>query len=144
MSYDVDLRECILGDGSFSVCRRCVHRQTGAEFAVKIVSRKVDCSKEIELLRLCQGHPNIVKLIDVIQDEAHTYIVMEYLKGGELLDRIQRKSKFDETAAAKLMTKLISAVNFMHFQGVVHRDLKPEVRERERERELRTGTIPNS
>ena len=53
---------------------------------------------------------------------------MEYLKGGELLDRIQRKSKFDENAAAKLMTKLISAVNFMHFQGVVHRDLKPEVK----------------
>ena len=63
----MDLREEILGDGSFSVCRRCVHRATRAEFAVKIVSRRVDCAVEVDLLRRCQGHPNIVKLVDVIQ-----------------------------------------------------------------------------
>ena len=50
---------------------------------------------------------------------------MEYLRGGELLTRIRRKKRFDEAAAAKVMSQLISAVNFMHFQGVVHRDLKP-------------------
>ena len=63
----------------------------------------------------------------MIQDSAHTYIVMEYLKGGELLHRIRRKRRFDEAQAARIMAKLMSAVNFMHFQGVVHRDLKPEV-----------------
>ena len=65
--YDLDLRERVLGDGAFSVCRRCVDRKTGKEFAVKIVSKRVDCSKEIALLKTCQGHPNIVKLVDVIQ-----------------------------------------------------------------------------
>ena len=65
--YDVDLREGILGDGSFSVCRRCVCRSTGAQFAVKIVSKRVDCSNEIALLRQCQGHPNIVQLQEVLQ-----------------------------------------------------------------------------
>ncbi len=65
--YEVDLKEKILGDGSFSVCRRCVHKQTRQEFAVKIVSRRVDCTREIQLLSACQGHPNIVKLVDVIQ-----------------------------------------------------------------------------
>ncbi len=129
--YEVDLRERILGDGAFSVCRRCVHRQTGQEFAVKIVSRRVDCSREVRLLRACQGHPNIVRLVDVIQDDAHTYIVTEFLRGGELLQRIRRRGSgsrggFDEAQAARILTKLMSAVNFMHFQGVVHRDLKPE------------------
>ena len=57
----------------------------------------------------------------------HTYIVTELLKGGELLQRIRQRKKFSETEAAQVMKKLISAVNFMHFQGVVHRDLKPEV-----------------
>ncbi len=107
------------------------------EFAVKIVSRRVDCTREIQLLRACQGHPNIVKLVDVIQvrgpdqivkkklltilnfcsqDEVHTYIVTEYLRGGELLQRIRKNKKFDETQAARILTKLMSAVNFMHFQ----------------------------
>ena len=52
---------------------------------------------------------------------------MEYLKGGELLSRIRKKKRFCEAEAAKIMKKLISAVHFMHYQGVVHRDLKPEV-----------------
>ena len=52
---------------------------------------------------------------------------MEYLKGGELLSKIRTKKRFSEKDAAMVMKKLISAVNFMHYQGVVHRDLKPEV-----------------
>ena len=52
---------------------------------------------------------------------------MEYLKGGELLHRIKKKSSFSETEACDLMRKLVSVVNFMHNVGVVHRDLKPEV-----------------
>ena len=52
---------------------------------------------------------------------------MEYLKGGELLSKIRTKKRFSEKESAMVMKKLISAVNFMHYQGVVHRDLKPEV-----------------
>ena len=52
---------------------------------------------------------------------------MEYLKGGELLQRIRKKKKFPEAEAAKIMKKLVSVVQFMHYKGVVHRDLKPEV-----------------
>ena len=40
---------------------------TGTEYAVKIVSKRVDCSTEIRLLKQCQGHPNVVQLIDVLQ-----------------------------------------------------------------------------
>lgn len=67
----MDLREQPLGDGSFSVCRRCVNKETGQEMAVKIVSRRVDCSNEISLLRACQGHPNVVRLHDVFYDEVY-------------------------------------------------------------------------
>ena len=52
---------------------------------------------------------------------------MEHLKGGELLHRIRKRKRFSEAEAAKLMKKLVSVVHFMHYQGVVHRDLKPEV-----------------
>ncbi|XP_015125909.1 ribosomal protein S6 kinase alpha-5 isoform X1 [Diachasma alloeum] len=121
--YDIDPRREALGDGSFSVCRLCRHRQTKQEYAVKIVSRRVDCGREANLLRACQGHPNVVKLIDVYQDRAHTYIVMELLSGGELL---RSNRKITEKEAIKVMKQLASVVQFMHSRGVVHRDLKPE------------------
>ncbi|KAJ4441201.1 hypothetical protein ANN_11052 [Periplaneta americana] len=125
-NYELNLKEEILGDGSFSVCRKCTNRQSGQEFAVKIVSRKIDCTREINLLRACQGHPNIVNLHEVYYDEAHTYLVLELLRGGELLERIRKKDRFTESEASQIMRKLISAVSFMHSRGVVHRDLKPE------------------
>lgn len=58
----------------------------------------------------------------------HTYIVLELLKGGELLDRIRKKKSFTEPEASNIMLKLVNAVDFMHSKGIVHRDLKPEVR----------------
>ncbi|KAJ8919730.1 hypothetical protein NQ315_006258, partial [Exocentrus adspersus] len=124
--YDINFNEEILGDGTFSICRRCVHKVSGKEFAVKIVSRARDCTQEVNLLRACQGHPNIVSLYEFIQDENFTYLVLEYLKGGELFDRIRQKSRFTEGEASVILRKLVSAVSFMHSRGVVHRDLKPE------------------
>lgn len=59
--------------------------------------------------------------------QLHTYLVLELLGGGELLERIRRKQHFSETEASRIMRKLVSAVSHMHDVGVVHRDLKPEV-----------------
>lgn len=53
------------------MCRRCVEKSTGKEYAVKIISRKVDSSREVALLRLCQSHPNIVQLHQVFHDEVN-------------------------------------------------------------------------
>ena len=53
--------------------RKCRHKQSGKEYAVKIMSRRVDCSREVQLLRLCQGHPHIVKLHEAFQDEVIAY-----------------------------------------------------------------------
>jgi len=63
----------------------------------------------------------------ILQDDVHTYIVTEYLRGGELLDRIRRKKRFSENEAANYVKKLVSVIEFLHSLGIVHRDLKPEV-----------------
>ncbi|BFZ12288.1 hypothetical protein BsWGS_15326 [Bradybaena similaris] len=124
--YELDVKGPPLGDGAFSVCRKCRNMQTNQMFAVKIVSRRLNCNREVQLLNHCQGHPNIVNLVDVMYDEYHTYLVMELLKGGELLGRLRKKKFFTETEASELMWKLVKAVEFIHSRGVVHRDLKPE------------------
>ncbi|XP_038861728.1 ribosomal protein S6 kinase alpha-4-like [Salvelinus fontinalis] len=126
--YELCLQGAPLGEGSFSVCRKCRHHQSGHEYAVKIISRRmeVNTQREIAALRQCEAHPNIVKLHEVYTDQFHTYLVMELLRGGELLERIKRKKLFGEAEASQLLRSLVSAVGFMHEAGVVHRDLKPE------------------
>uniref|UniRef100_A0A668ASU6 non-specific serine/threonine protein kinase n=1 Tax=Myripristis murdjan TaxID=586833 RepID=A0A668ASU6_9TELE len=127
-NYELCLQGPPLGEGSFSVCRKCRHKQSGHEYAVKIVSRRMEANtqREIAALRQCEAHPNIVKLHDVYTDQYHTYLVMELLHGGELLERIKKKKLFGEAEASQLLQSLVSAVSFMHEAGVVHRDLKPE------------------
>uniref|UniRef100_A0A3P8SM77 Ribosomal protein S6 kinase n=1 Tax=Amphiprion percula TaxID=161767 RepID=A0A3P8SM77_AMPPE len=126
--YELCLHGPPLGEGSFSVCRKCRHKQTGHEICRQIVSRRMEANtqREIAALRQCEAHPNIVKLHDVYTDQYHTYLVMELLRGGELLERIKRKKLFGEAEASQLLQSLVSAVSFMHEAGVVHRDLKPE------------------
>ncbi|XP_023601640.1 ribosomal protein S6 kinase alpha-5 isoform X6 [Myotis lucifugus] len=126
--YDLDLKDKPLGEGSFSICRKCIHKKSNQAFAVKIISKRMEANtqKEITALKLCEGHPNIVKLHEVFHDQLHTFLVMELLNGGELFERIKKKKHFSETEASYIMRKLVSAVSHMHDVGVVHRDLKPE------------------
>lgn len=119
----------LLGDGAFSICKRCVHKETGKEYAVKIMNISVETSREIEMLRRCQDHPNVVKLYDVFQDSYNSYIVFELLKGGELLYRIRGKRRnqvMNERDICRIFRSLVSVVDYLHSQRIVHRDLKPE------------------
>ncbi len=84
-------------------------------------------SREVSILKLCQGHPNIVGLKDVFTDQLHVYIVMELMRGGELLERLKQKHSFSEAEASIIFKQLVSAMSYMHEKNVVHRDLKPEV-----------------
>ncbi|XP_035465837.1 ribosomal protein S6 kinase alpha-5 isoform X3 [Scophthalmus maximus] len=99
MNYEMDLKDSALGEGSFSICRRCTHKKTGQKYAVKIVSKRMEAQtqREIAALKLCDGHPNIVKLHEIYHDQLHTFLVLELLGGGELLERIRRKQHFSET-----------------------------------------------
>uniref|UniRef100_H3AQU0 Ribosomal protein S6 kinase alpha-5 n=1 Tax=Latimeria chalumnae TaxID=7897 RepID=H3AQU0_LATCH len=82
--YEMDLKEKPLGEGSFSICRRCRQLQTGQEYAVKILSKRMESNtqREITALKLCDAHPNIVKLVDVYHDQHHHHFIIEMSAGS--------------------------------------------------------------
>jgi serine/threonine protein kinase len=114
--------------------RRGVNKRTGQEVAVKIVEKRnftfeperwQDQLKEIEMLKRLT-HDGCVRLLDTYSTDSALYIVMEFIKGGELFDRIVAKGKLSEKATQILTRRLLEAVAYLHHQGIVHRDLKPE------------------
>jgi serine/threonine protein kinase len=71
-------------------------------------------------------HPRILQLYEVFEGEDYVHLIIEYLKGGELFDKVQAKGSYSEADAARLMKRLLEAVCYCHAKGVLHRDLKPE------------------
>ncbi|XP_038254494.1 ribosomal protein S6 kinase alpha-3 isoform X2 [Dermochelys coriacea] len=115
-----------IGVGSYSVCKRCIHKATNMEYAVKIIDKsKRDPTEEIEILLRYGQHPNIITLKDVYDDGKYVYVVTELMKGGELLDKILRQKFFSEREASAVLLTITRTVEYLHAQGVVHRDLKP-------------------
>lgn len=121
-----------IGEGAFSTVRIAEHRETGEKFAVKRLDRTKLSSddemllrREVEILKSLD-HPNIVKFIDFYEERNFFYVVLEYLQGGELFDRILKKNFFTEKEARNLVAVILSTLQFCHDRGIVHRDLKPE------------------
>ncbi|XP_054163480.1 ribosomal protein S6 kinase 2 beta-like [Oppia nitens] len=115
-----------LGKGSYSCCRRCVHKESGKQYAVKIIDKsKRDCSEEVAILLRYSQHSNVVTLYDVYEDTSNVYLFMDLLTGGELLDKIINQKFCTEREASAVLEVIANTIKFLHENGVVHRDLKP-------------------
>jgi len=120
-----------LGRGAYAAVQTCLHRLTGVEYAVKVIEKRPGNSrtrviKEIETFHLCAGHPNIVQLVEYFEEDDKFYLIFEKMRGGPLLNHIQRRICFTEHEACLVVRDIANALKFLHDRGVAHRDLKPE------------------
>ncbi|KAI3676776.1 hypothetical protein L1987_86389 [Smallanthus sonchifolius] len=122
----------LLGHGSFAKVYLARNVKTNESVAIKVIDKEkimkggliAHIKREISILRRVR-HPNIVQLFEVMATKGKIFFVMEYVKGGELFNKVA-KGRLKEEVARKYFQQLISAVGFCHARGVFHRDLKPE------------------
>ncbi|BFZ22328.1 hypothetical protein BsWGS_25367 [Bradybaena similaris] len=120
-----------LGDGNFAIVRHSRKKDTGQEFAIKVIDKAKLKGKnhmvenEIDILKDCCHH-NIVRLYEEYETTNRIYLVMELVKGGDLFDAITQNVKFPEVESALMVKDLCNALFYMHSRRIVHRDLKPE------------------
>lgn len=122
-----------LGEGNFGKVKFAQNLDSGLPFAVKILEKSRiihlnitdQIKREIATLKLLK-HPNVVRLHEVLASKSKIYMVLEYVTGGELFDKIASKGRLQEAEGRKLFQRLIDGVSYCHNKGVFHRDLKLE------------------
>ncbi|TRY98979.1 hypothetical protein DNTS_001245 [Danionella cerebrum] len=120
-----------LGVGKFGQVFRMTHKETGQECAGKFYKsrRPKDreaARKEIELMNLLH-HPKLVQCLAAYDNKAEMVMVMEFVAGGELFERIVDDSfEHTEVSSVGYMRQILEGILYMHQQSILHLDLKPE------------------
>lgn len=144
-NYTYELGESV-GSGAAAIvfkCRRVFpaqgdlpERVDDRELAAKVLDLRglklrTDCRREREKIRREVAilsrlhHPCIVNLSHVIETKDELFLIMELVKGGELFYKITERGVLSEDQARYVLLQVLSALDYMHRKGVIHRDLKP-------------------
>ncbi|KAF6120491.1 myosin light chain kinase [Phyllostomus discolor] len=126
--YDIEER---LGSGKFGQVFRLVEKKTGKIWAGKFfkaysAKEKENIREEISIMN-CLHHRKLVQCVDAFEDKANIVMVLEIVSGGELFERIiDEDFELTERECIKYMRQISEGVEYIHKQGIVHLDLKPE------------------
>ncbi|XP_050087716.1 ovarian-specific serine/threonine-protein kinase Lok isoform X2 [Anopheles aquasalis] len=130
----------ILGSGACGVVYLLHHTETCQPFALKqVVKQKMSeqqtrqralndparVMNEVNIMKNLD-HPCVIRMHDIIDKPHSLYMVLEYMKGGDLLSRILANKRLPEKTSKLFFLQMCHAVKYLHSQGITHRDLKPD------------------
>lgn len=125
----------VLGTGSYADVYECKNNVTGVHFAAKRFTKKLICGLELMLQSefqvlkaVLREHKNILLMVDYFETSEYFFLVTDLANGGELFERITQSPNNRLTPAdtRSVLYNLLSAIEHLHRNGIVHRDIKAE------------------
>lgn len=122
-----------LGEGGMATVYKAYDTRLERDVAIKII--RIDAFPPNQLERILKrfereakalgrlSHPNIIKVIDYGEHEGSPFLVMEYLAGGTLKQRLGRPIPWQDTV--RFLLPIAEALEYAHEQKIIHRDIKP-------------------
>src|SRR5262249_10528570 len=122
-----------IAEGGMGSVYKGRHRNGGELVAIKVLSPQMAKSPVIRR-RLEQeynaarnlNHPNIVRAVDFGTSDSLPFLVMEFVEGESLGQRIEQRGKLAEAEAIDIITQVAHGLEKAHRQGLIHRDVKPD------------------
>jgi serine/threonine protein kinase/formylglycine-generating enzyme required for sulfatase activity len=134
----MELGGCILktklGQGGMGAVYKARHVGLDIDVAVKVVPQYL-VRRSPQFVERFQrearaaarlDHPNIVKVHNVGQEKGYHFMVMEYVEGESLRQRLDREGRLDIETALSILQQILQALISAHGKGIVHRDIKPD------------------
>jgi uncharacterized protein (TIGR02145 family) len=123
LDQEVCVKELFIAGNSTRGAEMTVNSQTFQGFSFEdFVNRFIDEARKLAQFR----HPNIVRVIDVFHSNSTAYMVMDFVKGETLKQKVQREGALNELYAMNFIEQLLNGVEEVHKKGMLHRDIKPE------------------
>ncbi|CAD7670720.1 unnamed protein product [Nyctereutes procyonoides] len=118
-----------IGRGRFSIVKKCIHKATRKDVAVKFVSKKMkkkeQAAHEAALLQHLQ-HPQYITLHDTYESPTSYILILELMDDGRLLDYLMNHDELMEEKVAFYIRDIMEALQYLHNCRVAHLDIKPE------------------
>jgi serine/threonine protein kinase len=122
----------LIGEGGMASVYEAEHEMLGTKVAIKVLNPILSANAQIRerfkneaKMMASFNHPNITKIMDFDDQPHQLSIVMEFLEGEDLNEKIKRSGPLSQETIKDIFVQTLSAFQYAHEKGVVHRDIKP-------------------